>query len=249
MYEPSPLVERAWHVYPRCLAAVAVISLLGACSQNEAIFKPPAVGRQAWFLDQLKSLADSNDLSDPVAVGTILKITFVKRVIATSPSHMESFGKTFERDEYMPTARTWFVPGPPGYASTLRFMPARHREGFASGMDPVEVGDTATVKYFESKRYGLSEKDSLGNSGEIFNDSQTSLFFYGIDSLTCITLTDVRANFPGLVHMDATDIGSERYVYYRTPNAEPSTVLTFSPPEGQCITEAHIDQFKKLSRR
>ena len=46
------------------------------------------------------------------------------------------------------------------------------------------------------------------------NDSQTTIIFYGIDKLSCITLHDIQSFFPGIYHMGATDAGSERYLDY-----------------------------------
>ena len=223
--------------------------LVCACSEGEPVARPPVVGREAWFLDQLKSLADADDLSDPIKVGAILKISFAKSVQTTSPSHMEAFAKTFERDEYTPTARTWFVAGPPGYASTGNFKPDGHSNGFSAGRDPVARGNSVNFKYFESKRFGLAGQSNMAFFDSTTDDNQTSVIFYGIEKLTCMTFADVRAVFPGLFHMGATDASAERYIYYAPRREDAGTVLSFAAPDGRCITEASVEQFSQFGNR
>jgi hypothetical protein len=81
------------------------------------------------------------------------------------------------------------------------------------------------------------------------NDSQTTIIFYGINKLSCITLHDIQSFFPGIHHMEATDASSERYLYYPPPREESGNVLSFEAPEGQCVTEDTVQEFSGGGKR
>jgi hypothetical protein len=221
-----------------------------AHAEDGTFANPPEKGRQVWFLTMLKTLADSDGLDDPVKVGAILGAKFDKNVVTTSPSHMESFANSFERDEYTPETTTWFLAGPGGYASTGNFRP-NGQDGFALGVDPVAKGGKVNFKYFQSKRFGLPEVSDSNFilSDGVKNDSQVSIIFYGIDKLTCVTLQDVRRQFPGITHMAATDVGAERYLYYPRAREEAGAVLSFVVPEGSCVSDASVDDFSAFGMR
>lgn len=209
---------------------------------------PPIFGRQAWFLNVLKTLADADRLDDPDKVGAILGVKFNKTVVTTSPSHMESFAKSFERNDYTPTTETWFLAGPPGYASIGNFRPNGH-DGFVMGVDPLARGSSVNFKYFQSKRFGLPEERLLIAHGDVRDDSQVSILFYGIDKLTCVTLSDIQARFPGIHHMEATDASAEQYLYYPRVREDSGTVLSFTALDGRCVTEASVDEFSNFGKR
>ena len=235
----------------RVSAAWLLVLLLlagGAHAQARAFAAPPDTGRATWFLDMLKALSDVDGLSDPDKVGAILGVRFSKTVLKTSPSHMEAFAKSFERDEYVPVTKTWFVAGPPGYARTGNFRP-NGQSGYSAGADPVARGDAVNFKYFQSRRYGLPEQDSLIMFDRVKDDSETSVIFYGIDKLACITVQDVQARFPGIRHMVATDASAERYVYHARLHEDAGTVITFTAPQGRCMTDASAEEFSSFGKR
>ena len=120
-----------------------------SCPGDSKTFaSPPGQGLQAWFLDMLKTLADTDDLTDPAKVSAILGVKFDKNVVTTKPSHMESFAKSFERDEYTPAGTTWFTESEPGYASTGNWKP-NGGNGFVAGVDPRASGKQVNFKYFK----------------------------------------------------------------------------------------------------
>ena len=84
------------------LAAMCAFLAQAAQGDSKTFASPPGQGLQAWFLDMLKTLADTDDLTDPAKVSAILGVKFDKNVVTTKPSHMEFFAKSFERDEYSP---------------------------------------------------------------------------------------------------------------------------------------------------
>jgi hypothetical protein len=235
------------------LSGLMLAVLIGAVlhtarAETSTFVTPPKEGKQTWFLGMLKTLADSENLDDPNQVGTILSVKFDKTIVTTEPSHMESFAKSFERDEYTPSGKTWFTAGPPGYASTGNWKPNGHN-GFMAGVDPTATGKQVNFKYFESKRFGLPD-DLVGIRADIpKNDTQTTVIFYGIDKLTCITLQDIQSYFPGIHHMGATDASSERYLYYPSVREESGNVLSFEAPEGKCVTEATVNEFSGFGKR
>lgn len=233
-----------WLILLACSAAWTIAAAQSAPTDR----RPPAVGRQAWFLDLLRTLADSEGPDDPDKVGAILGVRFDKRVVTTSPSHEERFAKSFERDEYIPASATWFAAGPTGHASVGNWRPDGGN-GVVSGVDPVARGDLVNFKYFKSQRFGLLEKNALFSFEVVDNDSQTSILFYGIDKLTCLTMKDVQSRFPGLTHMEGTDASAERYLYYAKPREDAGAVLTFPAPRGQCVTEAAIEDFSAFGKR
>lgn len=234
------LVAMACCVFLRVDHAAAAVSLE----------KVPAQGRQAWLLDLLKSLADADALDDPAQVGALLGVKFDKSVVTTSPSHMESFARRFERDEYTPVTPTWFVAGPPGYATTGNWRPDGH-SGFMAGVDPVAKGGAVNFKYFESKRFGLPEDPGRPLAFDfVRDDTQVSILFYGLDRLTCITLGDLHKHFPGLVHMEGTDASAERYLYHAVSREDAGAVLSFTAPrQGECFTDASVLDFSAFGNR
>ena len=114
------------------LAAMCAFLAQAAQGDSKTFASPPGQGLQAWFLDMLKTLADTDDLTDPAKVSAILGVKFDKNVVTTKPSHMESFAKSFERDEYTPAGTTWFTAGELGYASTGNWKPNGPKQRFAS---------------------------------------------------------------------------------------------------------------------
>jgi len=230
------------------LLALCSLLLHSVHAESKANATPPDKGRQAWFLDMLKTLADTEDLTDPAKVGAILGVTFNKSVVTTGPSHMESFAKSFERDEYTSEGKTWFEAGEPGYASTGNWKP-NGGNGFVAGVDPHAKGTKVNVKYFESKRFGLPDDDLILYAHVAKNDTQTTVIFYGIDKLTCITLQDIQSFFPGIHHMGGTDASSERYFYYPPVREEAGNVLSFEAPAGKCVTEATVHEFSGFGKR
>ncbi len=201
-----------------------------ARAQDGDAAAPPLVGRQAWMLDRLQALADADSLADPVKVGAILGVKFDKTVSTTSPSHMESFARTFERIEYTPATRAWFA------ADTL-------------AADPLAAGDTVHLLYYQSKRFGLPETSDMIVFDNLRDDRQDSLLLRGLDKFACITLADVQRRFPGLTHMQATDVGAEQYLYYPPPREESGTVLAFRAPRGRCVAEASVQEFSGFGKR
>lgn len=240
-------MKRAW---PAILMALAWSCLLPhvARAQDRVFASPPAAGRQAWFLDMLKTLADADGLDDPAKVGAILGVKFEKTVVTTSPSRMESSGKSFERDEYTPTTGTWFVPGPPGYASVGNFRPEGHN-GFALGVDPVARGDSVNFKYFQSKRFGLQDENMTVVFDGVRDDSQASILFYGIDKFACVSVQDIQRHFPGVRHAEGSDVSAEQYVYRPPAREDSGTELSFIAPRGACLTEVSVDDFSALGKR
>lgn len=231
------------------LAAMCAFLAQAAQGDSKTFASPPGQGLQAWFLDMLKTLADTDDLTDPAKVSAILGVKFDKNVVTTKPSHMESFAKSFERDEYTPAGTTWFTAGEPGYASTGNWKP-NGGNGFVAGVDPRASGKQVNFKYFKSKRFGLDGDMTILRPDIPKNDSQTTIIFYGIDKLSCITLHDIQSFFPGIYHMGATDAGSERYLYYPPPGEESGNVLSFeAAPEGKCVTEATVHEFSGFGKR
>jgi hypothetical protein len=217
-------------------------------AEPKSFAMPPKEGRQVWFLDMLKNLADTNDLTDPIKVGAILGVKFNTNVVTKGPSHMEAFAKSFERDEYTPAGKTWFMAGEPGYASTGGWKP-NGGNGFVAGIDPRAKGRKVNFKYFQSRRFGLDDNMIILRADIPKNDSQTTLIFYGIDKLACITLHDIQSFFPGIHHMDGTDASAERYLYYPSPSEESGNVLSFEAPEGKCVTEATVNEFSGFGKR
>ena len=72
------------------LAAMCAFLAQAAQGDSKTFASPPGQGLQAWFLDMLKTLADTDDLTDPAKVSAILGVKFDKNVVTTKPSHMES---------------------------------------------------------------------------------------------------------------------------------------------------------------
>ena len=229
------------------LAACCSFFLQAAHAESKAFASPPDQGRQTWFLGMLKTLADVDALNDPTKVGAILGVKFSKTVVTSGPSHMEAFAKAFERDEYTPIDPTWFTAGPPGYASTGNFK-AKGRNGFVAGIDPTATGTKVTLKYFESKRFGLLDTPTV-RADIPKNDTQTTVIFYGIDKLTCISLQDIQSFFPEIQHVNATDASSERYLYSPPAREESGNVLSFEAPGEQCLTEATVHEFSGFGKR
>lgn len=230
------------------LAALCSLLLQAAHAETKTFTTPPDQGKQTWFLDMLKTLADTDALDDPVKVGAILGVKFNKIVVTTGASHMEAFAKSFERDEYTPTDQTWFTGGPLGYASTGNFKPKGHN-GFVAGIDPTATGTKLNLKYFESKRFGLPDDNVILRADVPKNDTHTTIIFYGIDKLTCITLQDIESFFPRIHHMGRTDASSERYLYYPPAREESGNVLSFEAPREKCVTEATVNEFSGFGKR
>lgn len=230
------------------LAALCSFLLQAAHAETKVFATPPAQGKKTWFLGMLKTLAETDALDDPGTVGGILGVKFSKTVVTSGPSHMEAFAKSFERDEYTPIDRTWFTGGPPGYASTGNFKP-NGRNGFAAGIDPTAMGAKVNLKYFESKRFGLSDEDFTLRADAPKNDTHTTVIFYGVDKLTCITRQDIESFFPEIHHMSATDASSERYLYYPPAREESGNVLSFEAPGEKCLTEATVNKFSGFGKR
>lgn len=229
-------------------AALCSFFLQTAHAETKAFAGPPDQGKQAWFLGMLKTLADVDALNDPAKVGAILGVNFSKTVVTSGPSHVEAFAKSFERDEYTPIASTWFTGGPPGYASTGNFKP-NGRNGFVAGIDPTAMGTKVNLKYFESKRFGLPVDTPTLRADVPKNDTQTTVIFYGIDKLTCISRQDIESFFPELHHIEATDASSERYLYSPLAREESGNVLSFEAPGGKCLTEATVNEFSGFGKR
>ncbi len=216
------------------LLVVALLSFLaaGAHAQAKTFATPPDSGRAAWFLDMLKALSDVDGLSDPDKVGAILGVRFRKAVTTTSPSFDERFGKSFKRDEYVPVDKTWFIAGPPGYAST----------GDLGWNHPAARGDAVNFKYFQSTRHAMADRNR-DIQGLVRDDSHTLLMFYGLDKLACITVQDVQVRFPGIDHMLRTDASAESYVYHPPMNQDGEIVVSFAAPRGRCMTDASAEEF------
>lgn len=229
------------------LAAFCGFVLQAAHAETKALAGPPDHGKQAWFLSMLKTLADVDALNDPAKVGAILGVKFSKTVVTSGPSHMEAFAKSFERDEYTPIDPTWFTGSQPGYASTGNFKP-NGRNGFVAGVDPTAMGAKVNLKYFESKRFGLAETPMV-RADIPKNDTKTTVIFYGIDKLTCISRQDIQSFFPELRHIGATDANSERYLYTPPAREESGNVLSFEAPGEKCLTEATVNQFSGFGKR
>ena len=230
------------------LAALCCFLPQAAYAENKTVAAPPDQGKQTWFLNLLKTLADTDALDDPDQVGAILGVRFNQTVVTTGPSHVEAFAKSFERDEYTPTDETWFTAGPPGYASTGNFKPSG-RNGFVAGIDPTATGKNVNLKYFESKRFELPDDNVILRADIPKNDTHTTVIFYGIDKLTCITLQDIKSFFPGIHHMEGTDASSERYQYYPPVREESGNVLSFEAPEAKCVTEATVSEVSGFGKR
>jgi hypothetical protein len=247
---PFPETLSMKRTLPTILMALVLFGIVPhrAQARDASFASPPLVGRQAWFLDMLKALADADGLADPDKVGAILGVKFDKTVVTTSPSHDEQFAKSFERDEYVPTTATWFTAGPPGFASTGNFRPDG-RDGFVAGVDPVARGDAVNFKYFQSRRFGLPEESTLIAFDGLRDDSQASVLFYGIDKFTCLGVKDIQARFPGIHHMEATDASAEGYLYYPPVREDSGTVLSFTAPRGRCVTDASVIDFSAFGKR
>ncbi len=198
---------------------------------------PPATDRPAWFLDMLMTLADLDGPGDPAKVGEVLGVRFDRRVVTTSPSFFEHWGRSFERDEYTPATTAWFVPGPPGFVY----------EGYGQADLPPSV---MTLQYFESKRFGVAAGPvDIVAFDHLRDDSEVHLVFEGIDQFACITVDDVKSRIPGVVHVEETDASVERYAYYPPSRAEAGTVLTIYVPLGRCITQASVGDTPTFGRR
>jgi hypothetical protein len=200
---------------------------------------PPDVGRQAWFLNLLKTLAGTHGLNDADKVGNILGVSFEKTVTNTSPSHAEAFAKSFERIDYTPNKPTWFQAGPIGYA-----YPG------ALGGNPPSDGKSIYFKYYYLERHGLPT-ESLGTMefDSAKDDTESTIMFYGVSAFTCITLRDITSRFPSIHHMRRTDASSEAFIYYPPIDEEAGSVLSFAATEGQCLSEVHISEFSAFGKR
>ena len=217
----------------RLLVLLALVAFaVGVHAQARTFAKPPDTGRAAWFLDMLKALSDVDGLSDADQVGAILGVRFSKRVTTTSPMFEERDAKSFERDEYVPVARTWFVAGAPGYAST----------GNLGWNHPAARGNAVNFKYFQSTRHGTEDQryrvEQLAQ-----DDSHTGVFFYGLDKLACITVQDVQARFPTIDHMERSDARAELYVFHAPMNQDGEIVVSFAAPRGGCIADAAAEEW------
>ena len=230
------------------LAILCKLALQPVYAEPKVFAQPPDKGRQAWLLDMLKTIADTADWTDPAKVGAILGVKFDKTVVTTGPSHMESFAKTFQRNEYTPAGKTWFAAGEPGYASTGNWKPDGGN-GFVAGVDPTAKGGQVNFKYFESRRFDLADDDLILNPHTAHNDTQVTVIFYGIDKLSCITLKDIQTFFPRIHHMGSTDVSAERYFYYPPVGDESGNALSFEAPTGKCVTEATVNEFSNWGKR
>ncbi|CBJ38852.1 exported protein of unknown function [Ralstonia solanacearum CMR15] len=230
------------------LGALCSFLQQAAQAETKTFATPPDQGKQTWFLGVLKTLADTAPLNDPVKVGATLGVKFNKTVVTSGPSHAEAFANSFERDEYTPIDPTWFTSGPPGYASTGNFKPNGHN-GFVAGIDPTAMGTKVNLKYFESKRFGLPDENFTLRADVPKNDTHTTVIFYGIDKLTCITRQDIESFFPEIHHMGATDASSERYLYYPPAREESGSVLSFEALGEKCLTEATVSEFSGFGKR
>ena len=201
-----------------------------AHSDSNNFSMPPDVGRQVWFLDLLKALADTHGLNDADKVGNMLGVSFEKTLTNTSPSYAEAFAKSFERIDYIPSKPTWFQ-------GTLAW-------------NPPSDGQSIYFKYYYSERHGLPTEDlSPIEFDSAKDDTKSTMIFYGVSAFTCITLRDITSYFPNIHHMRKTDVGSEAYMYYPPPGEEAGSVLSFAAPEGQCLSEVHISEFSAFGKR
>jgi hypothetical protein len=216
-------------------AGLSIVNTSRADSDNAAM--PPDVGRQEWFLNLLKTLADTGGLNDADKVGRILGVSFEKTVTNTSPSHLEAFAKSFERIDYVPSTPTWFRAGPVGYA-----YPG------ALGWNLPSDGKSINFKYYHLERYGLPT-ESVGSIefDSAKEDTESTLIFYGISAFTCITLKDITSRFPDIFHMEKTDASSERYNYYPPVGEEAGSVLSFGATE--CLSDVSISEFSAFGKR
>jgi hypothetical protein len=221
------------------------ILLISACiinnvhAESNIFSQPPELGRQDWFLTLLKTLADSGSLNDADRVGVLLGVKFDKTVTNTSPSHAEAFAKSFERVDYTPSTPTWFQAGPIGYAypGTL-------------GWKPPSDGKSIYFKYYHLERRGLpTENPFLIEFDSVKDDAESTIIFYGINTLTCITLEDITHRFPNIRHMEKTDFSSERYMYYPVIGEENGVVLSFAAMGNKCLSEAYVSEFSQLGKR
>ncbi len=194
---------------------------------------PPDIGRQTWFLDLLKTLADTHGLNNADKVGNILGVSFEKAVTNTSPSHDEAFAKSFERIDYTPNKPTWFQAGPIGYAYPR-----------------VSDGNSIYFKYYYLERHGLPT-ESLGSIefDSAKDDTQSTIIFYGVSAFTCITLRDITSYFPNIHHKGKTDASPEAYMYYPAVGEEAGSVLSFAAIEGECLPEVEISEFSSFGKR
>ncbi len=221
------------------------ILVIGACIVNtvhaeSSIFSyPPDIGRQDWFLTLLKTLADAGGLNDADRVGVHLGTKFDKTVTDTSPSHAEAFAKSFERVDYTPSTPTWFQAGPIGYA---------YPGGL--GWNLPSDGKSIYFKYYYLERHGLPT-ESIGHMqfDSVKDDTESTIIFYGINALMCITLQDITHHFPNIRHMERTDASSERYMYYPDIGEETGVVLSFAAIESQCLAQASISEFSQFGKR
>lgn len=209
-------------------------------AQGSTFAIPPDGGRQDWFLDMLQALVDVDGPGDPAKVGAILGVTFDKTVVTTSPSFSEHWGRSFERDEYAPTTKTWLEPAPLDYAYAGYWHPDAADAGVTGRPGGAPRG-VVNFKYFESKRFGLPQGPvDIVAFDHLRDDSEVHILFEGIDRLACITLDDVKSHFPGIEHVEATDASLELYAYYPPGREDAGAVLTIYPPRGRCITQASV---------
>ena len=207
-----PLVSPARLLLLLCLVVFAA----GAHAQARTFATPPDTGRGAWFLDMLEALSDVDGLSDPDKVGAILGVRFNKTVATKSPQYSESFAKKFERDEYVPTAKTWFVASPSAHALML--------------------------KYSQLKLQGVKPQDRYIGSTRFKDEVSTYVVFHGIDKLVCVTVSEVEKRFAGLYHMEASDAAAESYLYRAPIREDAGSDITFMAPRGRCMTDVTVEE-------
>jgi hypothetical protein len=210
-----------------------------AFSDPTSFAAPPDIGRQAWFLDLLQTLADIHGLNNADKVGSILGVTFAKTVTTTSPSHAEAFAKSFERTDYTLNKSTWFRAGPIGDADLAGL-----------GGNPPTDGKYIYFKYYYLERHGLPT-ESLGPLAfdDAKDDAESTIIFYGVSALACVTLRDITSHFPEIHHMKRTDASPEAFMYYPPIGEEAGSILSFAAPEGQCLSQVSISEFSGFGKR
>jgi len=120
------------------LAGLMLVAMCGFSPQavhaeTKAFAASPDQGRQAWFPDMLKTVADANGTNESDKVGRILGVKSNKSVATTALSLRALIAMSVESDEYTPASTAWFPAGSPGHAFTGNWQPNGQEPGEESG--------------------------------------------------------------------------------------------------------------------
>lgn len=249
---------------PDCLQTIAIGTHYALGTLNEAAFtgkhpmpnnvpvppnapnaRRPGTTPGAYLLERVKALADSANITDPVAASAILHMPFVLANYTDNAASCAAFpdSKSLVSDGYVTTKESWFRAMPTG--TRLLFVSPVYAKDYTT-----VIGHTTFPLDPPSFGYGTDAHESCTPSPG--DNIDFGISFANIPSYACISAQQIKANFPGLhvptgaevvgMRPDFTYISAHSWVQFFMA-ANPWAVMgphKLAPRQPDCLTLIQI---------